>query len=271
MAASRVRTTPHRVVRSLAVLLGGIAGVVLGSVILTALARPAGATSLPLGSSQASVPPVAVPGVSVPAGSTRMQPVPIIASVTQVMTTKATDVPSSAVNSQANGPAMVSRTAGSLAAQALAARNAAANSIGGGLGVPMIPLLGGVPMSVSVVSGAAPMAVAALQSLETAHAGIANTSVNGLTAVPRSAWGNRPALPAPLAPDRAPTSPYPSPNSVLAANDLSGDSSSGQGGSPFGSGPPSSVLLPVLALGGVLLARETRPRLLLDSRCSPPG
>jgi hypothetical protein len=272
MEASRFTTAPHGIVRSLAVLLGGIAAVVLGLVILTALARPAGAASLPLGSSPVSAPPVAVPGVSVPTLSvTRMQPAPTIASVTPVVRTKVTDVSRSAANSQANGPA-VSNTAGSLAAQMLAAGRAAAAPIGVGLGALVNPLLGSVPISVSRGSGATPIAVGAFQSLGIGSAAIANATINGLpTTAPRLAWANRPASPAPLAPNRAPTTPYPSPNSPLTANDLSGDSATGLGGSLLGSLPPSNLLLPVLALAGVLLARGTRPQLLLDSRCSPPG
>jgi hypothetical protein len=273
MAASRVTTTRRRIARSLAVLLGGIAGVVLGSVILTALARPAGAASLPLGSSRVSVPSVAVPGVSVPAVSvTPAQPVPTIASVTQMGTTKVTDAPSPAARSIAGSPAEVSHTAGSLAAQVLAAGSAAAAPIGVGLGAPMIPLLGGVPNIVSDASGARPVSIGGVQSWGIGKAAIASGSINEVpTATSRVAWGNRPSSPAPLAPNRAPTTPYPFSNSPLAANDLSGDSASGQGGGPFGPGPPASILLPMLALAGVLLARGTRPRLLLDLRFSPPG
>jgi hypothetical protein len=274
IAFSRVDTTPHRIVRILAILLGGMAGVVLGLVILAALGRPAGAASLPLGSSPASILPVAVPGVSVPALSvTRVQPVPTIASVTQVVTPKVTDVPRSAAKFPAGGPAVASNTAGSLAAQVLAAGNAAAAPIGVGLGTPMIPLLGGVPNIVSNASGAIPISIGAFQPWGIGNAAIANTLINGpSTAASRvAAWGNRRALPAPLAPNRGPTTPYPFSNSLLAANDLSGDSAAGQGGGPFGSGPPASILLPMLALAGVLLARGTKPQLLLDSRCSPPG
>jgi hypothetical protein len=265
IVASHVGSTPNRVVRSFAVLLCGFAGVVLGLVILTALARPAGAAPLALGSSPVSVPAsVSVPG-------TGIQRVPPIAFVTQAATTKVADVSNSAPHASPGVPAVAPNTDGSLATPVLAAGNAAASPISIELGGPVSLLVDGFTIGVSNGPGITPMvAFGTVQSVGTRTVATANTPDNGLLAAPRQGSGNPSPSPAPPAPNRAPANPYPSPNSLLTANDVS-DSLSGQGGSPFGSLPPSSLLLSVLALGGVLFARGTRPQLLLDSRCSPPG
>jgi hypothetical protein len=76
-------------------------------------------------------------------------------------------------------------------------------------------------------------------------------------------------VPSPAAP--APIVPYPLPQFPLSSGDGTLAAFTGQGASPFGSLPPSSLLLPALAFAAVLLTRRKTPRLLLDTRCSPPG
>ncbi len=77
--------------------------------------------------------------------------------------------------------------------------------------------------------------------------------------------------PAPAGPSPAPTAPTPLPISPLSADGTSGFSPPGQGNGPLGSLPPSSLLMPALVVGGVLLVRGKKPRLLVDARSSPPG
>ncbi len=57
----------------------------------------------------------------------------------------------------------------------------------------------------------------------------------------------------------------------LTANETAGYSSQSQGANPFGALPPTSLLLPVLVLGAMLLAREKTPLRVFDLRYSPPG
>ncbi len=69
-------------------------------------------------------------------------------------------------------------------------------------------------------------------------------------------------------------SPVPSHRSQippLTANETAEYSSQSQGGNPFGALPPTSLLLPALVLGAVLLARENTPLRVFDLRYSPPG
>lgn len=288
MTATGDSANPHRIVRSFAILLGGVVGVVLGLTILTALARPAGAASLPPVSSAVSVPAVSVPAVSVPAVSvpavsvpgvsvpavsvpavpvTGTQPVPTIASLSQEPTSTAKDVPGSV----GSIPATVATTTDFVAAPVVAAGGIATNPLTAGLGVPILPLVGGSAIGASGPSATPPLAVGASQAWGDGNAATTEDPIYALEAfVPRPGSAN-PSAPTAPAPHPAPPTPYPSTSSFLAVNDTSGDSGAAQGGSPFGALPPSDLVPAVLALGAVLLLRGTRPRLLLDLRCSPPG
>jgi hypothetical protein len=269
MAASRVGPARRRIVRSLAVLLGGVAGVVLGLTILMALARPAGAATLPLLSSGTSAPAISVPAVPV----TGTQPLAPMASVTQAATSKVANISGAAASALGAGP--LAKTAGPLATPVLAAGHAVVTPVMTELGPPPILLAGSslfsVPVGVGASADPGSFALGSLPTVGTHDAIAGMTPISGPRAVaPGQGSGTPSPLPSTPAPNRAPLSPYPSPSSLLATNDLS-DSSAGQGGSPFGTLPPPTLFLPVLALGGVLLMRGTRPRLLLDARCSPPG
>jgi hypothetical protein len=84
---------------------------------------------------------------------------------------------------------------------------------------------------------------------------------------------NRPASVSPwgIALRPVPVPSHPSQIPPLTANASSGDASPGPGGSPFGALLPTSILLPALVLGAVLLAREKTPLPVFDLRYSPPG
>lgn len=75
----------------------------------------------------------------------------------------------------------------------------------------------------------------------------------------------------PSSPRRSPLQPLPVQLPPPTGNESVGSSLLGQGGSPLGSLPPTSVLLLPLLLGALVLAREKTPLLVFDSRYSPPG
>jgi hypothetical protein len=75
----------------------------------------------------------------------------------------------------------------------------------------------------------------------------------------------------PAPPRPAPARPRPSQTPPLTANDSAEYAPQIPQGSPFGSLPPVTLLLPALVLGAVLLTREKAPLLAFDSRHSPPG
>jgi hypothetical protein len=154
----------------------------------------------------------------------------------------------------------------------IAAGRIAASSITVGSGDPIIPLVGASAIGANGPGQLPTPAVSAGQAWPGPDAGLAGIPLYSIAALAPTPGSAKPSpSPTPTAPHPAPPPPYPATNSFLAVNDMSGDSGAAQGGSPFGTLPPVNLLLPALALGGVLLLRGTRPRLLLDSRCSPPG
>lgn len=286
--------TPHRIVRSLLILLGGVVGVVLGLTILTALAKPAGAASLPVTPAipvpavsvpAVSVPPVTVPAVSMPAVSVPPVTVPAVSlpavstAGTQLVTSVASlaqvpkNAPTGLPGSPGGIPGAVATTTHSLAAPVIAAGRTVADPLTAGLGVPTIPFVGGSSFGADGTGATPPPVVGGSPTLWDGDASVTGAPIYALAALaPRPGSANPSPAPRPLAPHPVPPSaPYPATNSFLAMNDVSGDSGVAQGGSPFGTVPPLDLVPPVLALGGVLLLHGTRPRLLLDSRCSPPG
>jgi hypothetical protein len=278
--AARVGVARRRTARLLTLLLGGVAGVVVGFALLTALARPAGAVSVPLPTSGpsapiVSVPTVSVPHLSVPAVSvTRPESVPTLASVSQVATTTVAGLSSAGARPLGDVPLVVSNPGGSLATPVLGAVHAVAAPVTTGLRSLQIPPAGssliGFLLGMGSSSSFAPVGPVALnppRTVGTSRAVVQMSPIVLPRAGARSQGAGAPKpVPAPFAPNQAPITP----STFLAANDLA-DTSAGQGGSPLGSLPPLGPLIAALAIGGVLLVRGTRPRLLLDARCSPPG
>jgi len=256
----------RRLVRLTALLLAGIAGVIIGLAILSALAHPAGAATPPVSSVTPGTPPVAlVP--TIPALPTSP------AAVTPVATPEATPVvtPVSGYVGPLAAPASLPTAAVRAAAPAAAASIAS-------LASPAITAIGNLDAQVSsllpTVRGDVLFLAdgVVLMHLPAASPGAgiptATTGVGTIRGSDDSLLAHDQGRAAGLATGAPSSEPAPAP---LSAGDSTVASITAQGNSPFGSLPPSSRLLPVLALGAVLLARSKTPRLLLDARCSPPG
>lgn len=266
----------RRLVRLAAFLLAGIAGVIIGLAILSALAHPAGAATLPVSSITPGAPSVAIvptiPALPTSPPAVTPEATPVVTPVSGYVGPLAapTSLPAAAVRAAA--PAAASSIA-TLASPAITAIGHLDPQVSG-----LLPTVRGDVLFLTdgVVLMHLPAASPGAGIPSTTGAGTIRGADDSLLAhdqgraasLATGAPSSEPA-PAPLSP--APTLPYPSPRSPLTAGDATVASITAQGTSPFGSLPPSSRLLPVLALGAVLLARSKTPRLLLDARCSPPG
>jgi hypothetical protein len=137
----------------------------------------------------------------------------------------------------------------------------------------VLPTAGAVPVLLPTTAQGTSSANGGSGSATDAHVGSVGAVATERSGVAAATAG--PAAPAPLhtpiVPSPVPTTPFPSPMSPLAMSAASGYSAPVQGIGSLGLLPPSSVVLAALAVGGVLMAREKKLPLLLDSRCSPPG
>jgi hypothetical protein len=237
--------------RSAFFLVGSLVGIVVGIAVLTVLAHPAGATTLP--------DPAALPGVQSVSGSVPLAGVEgSTASLVPVTETTMSNVSSLPSNTVHQIPAL--------------AVPAVVRPLVTGAGALALPLAGAVPAILPTSGQGTTPVSGGSGSAADAHAGNA-----GAFAIDRSgvapAAGATAAVPlrTPIVPSPVPTPPTPSPISPLAMSDASSYSSPVQGISPLGLLPLSSSLLAALAVAGVLMAREKKLPLLLDSRCSPPG
>jgi hypothetical protein len=259
--------------RTALILFGGAAGILVGFVLLTALARPASAAPLPNGviPSATTVPaspdnPVSsglptVPGVTgtVAAATDALAPA-VVPAINPTVVPPVVPVPLPSIPTVAQG------VSGGLQTLADAAASTVATT----------PLVGSAPTASIPATGSAPtpainggvVAATGRPFADTAGPSriAAGSTLNG------SAAGHAPS--APLVPPTTPT-PHPPPsaplqNTPLTANDAAG-STAGQGGGLFGSPPPASLLPSMSSIGGVRPAREKVPQLLLASRCTPPG
>jgi hypothetical protein len=220
----------------------------MGIAFSTALAHPASAAPLPI-----------VP--SVPAVHSAPNAVPVMGS--------GGSVPTSAL---AAVPAAAPTAAGPLPSRALAALPAASSPLTNMVTSLTVTVVGTLPAPALLGGlGALPNSMGSESSVGPRVLASTAARIDPVRSEPVS------SLRSPPTPLRTPNSPtpvlprYPSPISPLAANDSSGFSLPSQGNSPFGALPPSSLLLPALAVGGLLVGRVKRPQLLLDARCSPPG
>lgn len=243
-----------KVWRSALFLVGSLVGVVVGVALLTVLAHPAGASTLP--------DPASLPGVQSISGSVPLAGVAgSTASVIPVAHAAVPDIPAVPSDTIHQIPALANPVVPTVTRPLATA--AAALVLPSAGAVPVIlPTTGQVTSPASGGSGSATDAhVGNPGAVATNRSGVAGTAGATAASVP---------LRAPIVPNPFPTSPFPSPMSPLAMSDAS-SSSPVQGISPLGLLPPSSLLLAALAVGGVLMAREKKLPLLLDSRCSPPG
>jgi hypothetical protein len=262
LADSDVSTTSHRIPRPSLIFLGGTVGAFLVLMILTALARPAGAVSVPSGSSVGSVPPIAAATARIPAPT--VPPVSVPAGAVPGA------VPAAAAPTAVNPAA--SHGMAPLVARTLTAVQEAAAPVTALGSLPAIPLLGAPPINPPAANEKPSVVVRPRPPSESqGRTSSMGTRNRARTAAPGPGRALPSPSPQPHAPKPLPEAPYPSPNSLLAANDANGDAPSGQGGTPFGSLPPPSEYLWVLAVGGVVLIRGRRPPLLLDARYTPPG
>lgn len=228
-----------------------------GFALITLLAHPAGAASPPV----PVVPVSSIPVVGTPASA------PVAALVTPVTTSVTNTLSGVAPVVAPTVASVIPAPVRALGAQVIQIVTNAAS--GSGIVVPAITEGNGAP---TVPSSASPTAIGRTVGIRL-HAQVSPTAggrrplsdtTGRIAAVPHQGQ-------MPVGPVRAPAWPNPSPISPVTAAGPSDFSAPSQGTSPFGSLPPSSLLLPALALGGVLLVRGKRPQLLLVARCSPPG
>jgi hypothetical protein len=257
--SSRPSWTHLKIWRSAFFLVGSLVGVLVGVALLTILAHPAGASALP--------DPPSVPGVQSVSGSVPLAAVAgSTASVVPVAEAAVSDISSISANTMRQAPSLADPVVGTVAPPI---------AIGAGALVP--PTAGAVPSILPTTVQGAPSASGGSGSPAVPHVGSVRAVPTQRSEVASATAG--PVAPAPLrstpiVPSPVPTTPFPSPISPispLALSDASSYSAPVQGVGPLGLLPPSSVLLAALAVGAVLMAREKKLPLLLDSRCSPPG
>jgi hypothetical protein len=194
--------------------------------------------------------------------------------VSQAATTTVAGLSSAGTQPLGDVTPAVSNPGGSLATPVLGAVHGVAAPVTTGLGTLQLPTVGsfliGFPLGVGSSSGFGPVGPFAPNAPRTVGTNRAVVPMDPIVLSrpgARSQGAGAPSpVPSPFVPNQAPLSP----STFLAANGLA-DTPAGQGGSPLGSLPPLTPLVPALVLGGLLLLRGTRPRLLLDARCSPPG
>jgi hypothetical protein len=251
---SKPSWTHLKVWRSALFLVGSLVGALVGVALLMVLAHPAGASTLP---DPASLPGVQSISGSVPpagvAGST--------ASVVPVAQAAVPDISSVPSNTIHQIPSLANPVVPTIARPLATAA-----------GALVLPSAGAVPGILPTTGQGTSPASGGSGSATDAHVGKPGAVATNRSGVVGTAGATAPVpVRAPIVPNPVPTSPFPSPMSPLAMSDASSYSSPVQGMSLLGLLPPSSLLLAALAVGGVLMAREKKLPLLLDSRCSPPG
>jgi hypothetical protein len=262
--------------RTALILFGGAAGILVGFVLLTALARPASAAPLPSGIIPSAT---TVPGSPDNSVSSSLPAVPAVTGAVAAVTAPATPTVVPAISPAVVPPAIplplssIPTVAPGLSS-GLQTLSGAVSSTASTLATT--PVLGSVPSATVPSVGSAQNPALNGSAVATSPVGRAGHSVPssgtaGFT-VNGSGPGNSPS--APVTPPTSPT-PLPAPtaplqNTPLTANDATG-SSAGQGGGLFSSAPLASLLPPMSSIGGVRPVREKVPQLLLASRCTPPG
>jgi hypothetical protein len=245
-------------------------GVLVGFALLTALARPAAAASLPTD----VIPPPAASALASPDSPLSSNPVavPVVSGAVSAATDTVAPVAAEAVSPTADPAPLASiPTVVPVLSGAVQTLPGTVSATASGL---VSRVSAAVPSTGSLPTPAVNIPTATGTARPTAHS-TANHAPS--TTAAGSASTDQGAAHSPSAPAVPPTSPTPLPapsvplqNTPLTANDATG-SLVGQGGALFGSPPPASLLPPVPSIGGVRPAREKVPQLLLASRCTPPG
>jgi hypothetical protein len=275
-ASGNPSRSPGRVRRTALLLVGGAAGVLVGFVLLTALARPASAAPLPstiipsattvLGSpdnpGDSSLPAVPALTGTVTAAADAVAPA-VAPAASPAVVPPAIPLPLTSIRPVAQG------LSGDLQTLSGAVTSTVST-------LPNLPLLGSARSATVPAVGSAPDG--AVHGVVMAATGqpLADTAGLSRTAAGSTLSGFGPGH-SPSAPVVPPTSPTPLPtpsaplqNTPLTANDAPG-SPAGSGGGPFGSAPLASLLPSMSSIDGVRPVREKVPQLLLASRCTPPG
>jgi hypothetical protein len=254
------RPQPHRRLwRSALLVGGGAAGVVVGIALSIALARPASAATLPAGS-------------PVPVAPSALSAAPPAGAATGVVTTASTAA-------LAAVPPVVAKVVSPLPLAVDTAVKVVADPVTATLvkvalpvtGLPIVPLAALGP-SPDGALGPWPSAVGHVLAASTVPASHLSAGPAHLNGVLPSSWR------APVAPEPAPTGPYPSPLPLLTAIDSSGASSPSQGNSPFGSSPrracccqrsPSGECCSCAERDRIFFSMRGAPLLVSRSCCTP--
>jgi hypothetical protein len=248
-AAARPR---KRLWRNVLLLGGGAAGVVVGIALSAAFAGAADAAPLPAPGLHsvpgAGVPGAGVPGVGAATGGLR--------SITASAPSTVGALPTTVTDTLEPVASPVTGTARAVTQPLAPVVNSVARPIVRTLATSLpAPNLGTAGNAIRLPSGPQSGPGAALRAATT----VPRAAGSALSAGPRDPLG-------PL-----PLGPKPSQIPPLTADASSAIASPVQGGSPLGALLPTSVLLPALVLGAVLLAREKTPLLVFALRYSPPG
>jgi hypothetical protein len=232
----------QRLWRSALLLGGGAAGVVVGMALSAAFAGAADAAPLPAPGIHS------VPGVGAATGTLRSITAPVPSTVAAL-------------------PTAVADTLEPVASPVVVTARAVTQPL-----APVVHRVAGPIVRTLATTLLSPNLGAPGNALRLPSTGesVLGSALRGATIDPRSAGS------APWAGPRDPIGPlplrsHPSQIPPLTANASSEYASPGQGGSPFGALLPAGILLPALALGALLLAREKTPLLVFALRYSPPG
>ncbi len=236
----------RRLWRSVLFLGGGAAGVIAGIALSAAFSSAADAAPVPT-----AIVPTAVPlgGAAPPAMS-----IPNLGgSGTGVAPNDPADAVRSAVSS---APAAILATTDSVVTTT--------HHLAGVVGAPLATVPGGSLLAIpGTVVPASPPGPARRTTAPTATIGPFGMALGSHQA--------RLGARSPAPPRPAPARPRPSQTPPVTANESAEYAPQIPQGSPFGSLPPVTLLLPALLLGAILLTREKAPLLAFDSRHSPPG
>ncbi len=243
----------------------GITGVILATVLISLLVKPAGADQVTVQAPITVQGPVSVSVplfASVPVPVSLPAPVTIAAPVTVTRPTLPTTPQPGAGAVTGIGRSLVTTASTTVASLTSMTKAALTPVLDAGIAGPNSPL-----GPVGPATGGGASALSAFPALAGRSGAGPARRTNGRTAGVEP--GGSTPLGSPVTPAKAPWAPQtPSPQ---APNNAGESLASGQGNTPFGSLPPSMLLLPALALGAVVLLRNRTPKLLLDLRFAPPG
>jgi hypothetical protein len=283
---------PQLWLQRFALLVGaGIAGVIMVTVLMALLAKPAGADQVTV---QVPVSPQGPVSVSVPVSASvpvTALPVPvnIAAPITVAEPAPPVSLQPAAVVGAVTGAAA---NLASTSSNTLGALNSSTSPVvtpvlqgTASTVTPVVQTIDGATASIATHAGGSTGVGSLLGSVDTTVGGTSTLSAfSALTGhsltVSEAITAGASSLPSaglatpsgsPASPVRFPAPSVPASPSPQAPNNAGESLVVGQGNTPFRSLPPSMLLLPALVLGAVALMRNRIPKLLLDLRFAPPG